>query len=106
MKKYVIKLVIETEDQGKTEIIKSKKLETFYDLESSEAFVKKVETPQIHIMEITIEQAKYWYSVAKKDLIDGNKEGAWNIYRWLTDNNAWFHAKLLKKQIRTYVPPV
>lgn len=51
-------------------------------------------------MNITKEQAKYWYSVAKKDLAEGNREGAWNIYRWLSENNAWFHAKLLKKAIR------
>ena len=52
-------------------------------------------------MSITKEQAKYWYSVAKKDLSDGNREGAWNIYRWLSENNAWFHAKQLKKALRT-----
>ncbi len=52
-------------------------------------------------MGITKEQAKYWYSVAKKDLAEGNREGAWNIYRWLSENNAWFHAKLLKKAIRS-----
>lgn len=51
-------------------------------------------------MSITKEQAKYWYSVAKKDLAEGNREGAWNIYRWLSENNAWFHAKLLKNAIR------
>jgi hypothetical protein len=52
-------------------------------------------------MSITKEQAKYWYSVAKKDISEGNREGAWNIYRWLSDNNAWFHAKQLKKALRT-----
>jgi hypothetical protein len=51
-------------------------------------------------MSITKEQAKYWYAVAKKDLTDGNREGAWNIYRWLSENNAWFHAKLLKNAIK------
>ena len=52
-------------------------------------------------MVITKEQAKYWYAVAKKDLTEGNREGAWNIYRWLSENNAWFHAKQLKKALRT-----
>jgi hypothetical protein len=51
-------------------------------------------------MNITKEQAKYWYAVAKKDIADGNKEGAWNIYRWLSENNAWFHANLLRKAIK------
>jgi hypothetical protein len=51
-------------------------------------------------MNITKEQAKYWYAVAKKDIADGNKEGAWNIYRWLSENNAWFHANLLKNAIK------
>jgi len=51
-------------------------------------------------MSITKEQAKYWYSVAKKDISEGNREGAWNIYRWLSENNAWFHAKQLKKALR------
>ena len=50
-------------------------------------------------MSITKEQAKYWYAVAKKDLLDGNKEGAWNVYRWLKENNAWFHAKQLRKAL-------
>jgi hypothetical protein len=57
------------------------------------------EKANVH-MNITKEQAKYWYSVAKKDLAEGNREGAWNIYRWLSENNAWFHAKLLKTAIR------
>ena len=52
-------------------------------------------------MTITKEQAKYWYAVAKKDLAEGNREGAWNVYRWLSDNNAWFHAKQLKKALRS-----
>ena len=51
-------------------------------------------------MSITKEQAKYWYAVAKKDLAEGNREGAWNVYRWLKENNAWFHAKHLRKAIR------
>lgn len=51
-------------------------------------------------MGITKEQAKYWYSVAKKDLVDGNREGAWNVYRWLKENNAWFHAKQLRRALR------
>ncbi len=51
-------------------------------------------------MAITKEQAKYWFAVAKKDLSEGNREGAWNIYRWLSENNAWFHAKQLKKALR------
>ncbi len=50
-------------------------------------------------MTITKEQAKYWYSVAKKDVAEGNKEGAWNVYRWLKENNAWFHAKLLRRML-------
>jgi hypothetical protein len=58
------------------------------------------EKANVH-MNITKEQAKYWYSVAKKDLAEGNREGAWNIYRWLSENNAWFHAKLLKTAIRS-----
>jgi hypothetical protein len=51
-------------------------------------------------MSITKEQAKYWYAVAKKDLAEGNREGAWNVYRWLSENNAWFHAKLLRKALK------
>ncbi len=51
-------------------------------------------------MSITKEQAKYWYSVAKKDIAEGNKEGAWNVYRWLKENNAWFHAKHLRQALR------
>ncbi len=51
-------------------------------------------------MSITKEQAKYWYAVAKKDISEGNREGAWNVYRWLSENNAWFHAKLLRKALR------
>ncbi len=51
-------------------------------------------------MNITKEQAKYWYAIAKKDLVDGNREGAWNVYRWLKENNAWFHAKHLRKALR------
>ena len=47
-------------------------------------------------MSITKEQAKYWYSVAKRDIAQGNREGAWNVYRWLKENNAWFHAKQLR----------
>lgn len=56
-------------------------------------------------MSITTEQAKYWYAVAKKDLIEGNREGALNLLKWLQENNAWHHAKALKKAIDTYVPP-
>ncbi|UCE37431.1 MAG: hypothetical protein JSW00_18555 [Thermoplasmata archaeon] len=52
-------------------------------------------------MSITKEQAKYWYAVAKKDLSEGNREGAWNVYRWLKENNAWFHAKQLHNALRT-----
>jgi hypothetical protein len=51
-------------------------------------------------MSITKEQAKYWYSVAKKDILEGNREGAWNVLRWLRENNAWFHAKLLERALR------
>lgn len=51
-------------------------------------------------MNITKEQAKYWYAVAKKDIAEGNKEGAWNVYRWLKENNAWFHAKHLHRALR------
>jgi hypothetical protein len=51
-------------------------------------------------MSITKEQAKYWYCVAKKDIAEGNKEGAWNVYRWLEENNAWFHAKHLRQALR------
>ncbi|UCF08575.1 MAG: hypothetical protein JSW28_02485 [Thermoplasmata archaeon] len=50
-------------------------------------------------MTITKEQAKYWFSVAKKDIAEGNREGAWNVYRWLSENNAWFHAKQLRKAL-------
>ncbi len=50
-------------------------------------------------MAITKEQAKYWYSVAKKDVAEGNREGAWNVYRWLKENNAWFHAKQLQRML-------
>ena len=50
-------------------------------------------------MNITKEQAKYWYSVAKKDIADGNREGAWNVYRWLKENNAWFHARNLRRAL-------
>ncbi len=50
-------------------------------------------------MRITKEQAKYWYSVAKKDIADGHKEAAWNIYRWFKENNAWFHAKQLQNAL-------
>lgn len=50
-------------------------------------------------MSITKEQAKYWYSVAKKDIVDGNREGAWNVYRWLKENNAWFHARHLRRAL-------
>jgi hypothetical protein len=50
-------------------------------------------------MTITKEQAKYWYSVAKKDVAEGNREGAWNVYRWLKENNAWFHAKHLRRML-------
>jgi hypothetical protein len=50
-------------------------------------------------MTITKEQAKYWYSVAKKDVAEGNREGAWNVYRWLKENNAWFHAKQLRRML-------
>ncbi len=51
-------------------------------------------------MNITKEQAKYWYTVAKKDIAEGNKEGAWNVYRWLKENNAWYHAKYLRRALR------
>jgi hypothetical protein len=51
-------------------------------------------------MSITKEQAKYWYQVAKKDIKEGNREGAWNVYRWLKENNAWFHAKHLRRALR------
>lgn len=51
-------------------------------------------------MNITKEQAKYWYSIAKKDIVEGNREGAWNVYRWLKENNAWFHAKHLRRALR------
>ena len=51
-------------------------------------------------MSITKEQAKYWYTVAKKDIADGNRDGAWNVYRWLKENNAWFHAKHLRRALR------
>ncbi|MEE9152107.1 MAG: hypothetical protein V3U20_09790 [Thermoplasmata archaeon] len=51
-------------------------------------------------MGITKEQAKYWYSVAKKDIAEGNKEGAWNVYRWLKENDAWFHANHLRRALR------
>jgi hypothetical protein len=60
----------------------------------------EVKTQPKKEMTITKDQAKYWYSVAKKDISEGNREGAWNIYRWLSDNNAWFHAKQLKKALR------
>ncbi|UCE73981.1 MAG: hypothetical protein JSV56_13330 [Methanomassiliicoccales archaeon] len=51
-------------------------------------------------MNITKEQAKYWYSVAKRDIAEGNREGAWNVYRWLKENNAWFHAKQLRMALK------
>jgi hypothetical protein len=50
-------------------------------------------------MKITKEQAKYWFNVAKKDLAEGNREGAWNVYKWLKENNAWFHAKHLRRAL-------
>lgn len=50
-------------------------------------------------MNITKEQAKYWFNVAKKDLAEGNREGAWNVYKWLKENNAWFHAKHLRRAL-------
>lgn len=50
-------------------------------------------------MNITKEQAKYWFNVAKKDIAEGNREGAWNVYRWLKENNAWFHAKHLRRAL-------
>jgi hypothetical protein len=62
--------------------------------------VSSLENEKESKMSITKEQAKYWYAVAKKDIADGNREGAWNIYRWLSENNAWFHAKLLKNAIK------
>ena len=46
-------------------------------------------------MKITKEQAKYWYSVAKKDVQEGNLDGARNVHRWLVENKAWYHAKFL-----------
>ena len=54
-------------------------------------------------MQITKEQAKYWYSVAKKDVKDGNLEGARNVHRWLLENKAWYHAKFLGYLIRANV---
>ena len=64
--------------------------------------IKNVSEKEKHTenkMSITKEQAKYWYSVAKKDIADGNREGAWNVYRWLKENNAWFHARHLRKAL-------
>ena len=44
---------------------------------------EKTETkPEERKMTITKEQAKYWYAVAKKDLAEGNTEGAWNILKY------------------------
>ena len=64
----------------------------------NEKVSEEKETPRKE-MSITKEQAKYWFAVAKKDIAEGNREGAWNVYRWLSENNAWFHAKQLKKAL-------
>lgn len=50
-------------------------------------------------MTITDDQAKYWFTVAKKDLSEGNKEGAWNVFRWLKENNATDYASKLRDAI-------
>lgn len=56
-------------------------------------------------MRITKEQAKYWYRVAKKDIQDGNLDGARNVHRWLLENKAWYHARFLGNLLRTQVRP-
>lgn len=69
-------------------------------IENLAEFIVEVikEAPQT-AMGITKEQAKYWFAVAKKDLSNGNIISAKNVYEWLKQNNAWYHAKLLKKAI-------
>lgn len=103
MKEYIVKISIEEIDSESKEIkvLKSRKLDTFQDQETSEAFYNKFRSPDL--TGVTIQQAKYWYSVAKKDLTVGNLDGADGVYCWLVSNNAWFHARLLKKAIKEYV---
>ena len=62
--------------------------------------VRNSEMKKDSSMVITKEQAKYWYSVAKKDIQEGNLEGARNVHRWLIENRAWYHARFLENLIR------
>ena len=51
-------------------------------------------------MTITKEQADYWEKVALLDIRDGNREGAWNVHRWLKENNALDHAVKLRNALK------
>lgn len=50
---------------------------------------------------ITDEQANYWMKVAKKDIEEDNRESAWNVQRWLQENNAVQQAKAVKDAIKS-----
>lgn len=48
---------------------------------------------------LTKEQAKYWYAVAKKDISEGNIEGAYNLLKFFETHDNKMYARLLKKAI-------
>lgn len=51
-------------------------------------------------MQITKEQADYWLNIAYNDIDDNNREGAWNIYRWLKELSAFEHAGKIQQYIK------
>lgn len=53
---------------------------------------------------ITPQQAKYWYAVAKKDISEGNIDGAYNLLKWFKEKNQDWYADLLEKALDKAIP--